>query len=67
MKSLKGYGVIKMGKNKRLYQLLETQKALKKLIEKEIKEVDFHKSRVADLFVKLHDLNDIIEEMRGGR
>ena len=48
-------------------QLLEIQKALKKLIEKEIKEVDFHKSRVADLFVKLHDLNDIIEEMRYGK
>ena len=56
-----------MGKNKRLCQLLEIHKALKKLIEKEIKEVDFHKSRVADLFVKLHDLNDIIEEMRYGK
>lgn len=56
-----------MGKDKRLCQLLKTQKALKKLIEKEIKEVNFHKSRVADLFVKLYDLNVIIEEMRGGR
>lgn len=56
-----------MGKDKRLCQLLETKKALEKLLHKAVKQVDFYKSRVAEYAVKLSDLNEVIEEMRGGR
>lgn len=56
-----------MPKNKRLYQLLETKKALEELLHEAVKQVDFYKSRVADYTVKLHDLNEVIEEMRGGK
>lgn len=56
-----------MGKDKRLCQLLETKKALEKLLHKAILQVDFYKNRVADYTVKLSDLNEVIEEMRGGK
>lgn len=56
-----------MGKDKRLYQLLETKKALEKLLHKAIKKGEFYQSRVTDYAVKLHDLNEVIEEMRGGK
>lgn len=54
-----------MSKNKRLYELLETKKALEKLLHEAVRQVDFYKNRVADYTVKLHDLNEVIEEMRG--
>lgn len=54
-----------MGKDKRLYQLLETKKALEELLHEAVKQVDFYKSRVAEYTVKLSDLNEVIEEMRG--
>ena len=56
-----------MGKDKRLYQLLETKKALEELLHEAVKQVDFYKNRVAEYTVKLSDLNEIIEEMRGGK
>ncbi|WP_294431674.1 hypothetical protein [uncultured Treponema sp.] len=56
-----------MPKNKRLYQLLETKKALEELLHEAVKQVDFYKNRVAEYTVKLSDLNEIIEEMRGGK
>lgn len=56
--------VVKMGKNKRLCQLLETKKALEELLHEAVKQVEFYKNRVADYTVKLSDLNEIIEEMR---
>ncbi len=56
-----------MGKDKRLCQLLETKKALEELLHETVKQVDFYKSRVAEYTVKLSDLNEIIEEMRGGK
>ncbi len=56
-----------LGKDKRLCQLLETKKALEELLHETVKQVDFYKSRVAEYTVKLSDLNEIIEEMRGGK
>ena len=56
-----------MGKDKRLCQLLETKKALEELLNEAVKQVDFYKNRVAEYTVKLSDLNEIIEEMRGGK
>lgn len=56
-----------MGKDKRLYQLLETKKALEELLHEAVKQVDFYKNRVAEYTVKISDLNEIIEEMRGGK
>ncbi len=67
MKSSKNYGEIKMGKDKRLCQLLETKKALEKLLHKAILQIQFYQNRVVDYSVKLHDLNEVIEEMRGGK
>lgn len=56
-----------MGKDKRLCQLLETKKALEELLNEAVKQVEFYKGRVAEYTVKLNDLNEIIEEMRGGK
>lgn len=56
-----------MGKDKRLCQLLETKKALEKLLHKAVLQVEFYQNRVVDYTVKLHDLNEVIKEMRGGK
>lgn len=56
-----------MGKDKRLCQLLETKKALEKLLHEAVRRADFYKSCVAEFTVSLHDLNEVIEEMRGGK
>lgn len=56
-----------LGKDKRLCQLLETKEALEKLLNEAVRRVEFYKRCVANYTVKLNDLNEVIEEMRGGK
>lgn len=67
MKYLKDYGVIKMGKDKQLYLLLETRKSLKKILDEAIRRSKFYEKCAEHYSIRLHDLDEAIKEMRDAK